>query len=107
MGILESRIGGSTSWTWMQDSSADKVFADGDYSRNPNDHINIRILHSGWKTQDKEDSRNHALSDPHIRVVCCAPMLIIWRFFQAPGRIQKVEPPILDLNTPMVQITEP
>ena len=35
-----------------------------DHSRGPEEHINIRILHSGSKTQDKGDSRNHGLKDP-------------------------------------------
>ena len=33
-------------------------------SRGPKDHINLRILRSGSKAKDKQDSRNHGLQDP-------------------------------------------
>ena len=42
--------------------------------RGPKDHISIRILHSGSKAQDKADSRNRGLSDPHVYVVVGALM---------------------------------
>ena len=35
----------------------------------PKDHRNIRISHSGWRVQDKGNSRNHGLSDPSAEVV--------------------------------------
>ena len=32
----------------------------------PKPQTNITILHSGSKAQDKGDSRNHSLQDPHV-----------------------------------------
>ena len=42
-------------------------------SRGPKDHINIRISPSGSHEQYKGDTRNHALWDPYVYVVCWAP----------------------------------
>ena len=37
-------------------------------SSGPEGHIKVRILHSGYKAQDKRNSGNHGLEDPHICV---------------------------------------
>ena len=49
--------------------------------RRPKDHRNIRLLHSGSKAENKEDSRNHGLVDsrnhglvdPYVPVVFGSP----------------------------------
>ena len=33
-------------------------------------NTSLRILHSGAKAQDTEESRNHVLQDPYVYVVC-------------------------------------
>ena len=39
----------------------------------PRDHINMRILHPGYKAQDKRNSRNGRLWDPYVPATCRAP----------------------------------
>ena len=44
--------------------------------RGPTDHINMRISHSGSKgqeSQEKGDTRNHVLQDPHVYVAIGGP----------------------------------
>ena len=37
-------------------------------------HNNMRISHSGSKAHPKGDTRNHAMKDPYVYVVCWGPI---------------------------------
>ena len=39
----------------------------------PTDRSNMRIPHSGPKAEDKRDSRNYGLQDPHVYSICNKP----------------------------------
>ena len=48
----------------------------------PQDHINVRILHSGAKTQDNRASRHHAyvcvLGCPLSKIVCASKKTLLF-----------------------------
>ena len=45
--------------------------------RGPRDRVNIRILHSGSKAQDKQDPANHGLEQPYVWAVLWAHSFVV------------------------------